>query len=33
MVGSVNLGGSEPQSGDGYTPTGIALVSAPTPGS
>jgi YVTN family beta-propeller protein len=26
-------GGSEPQSGDGYEPTGIALVSTPTPGS
>jgi YVTN family beta-propeller protein len=33
VVGSVNLGGSEAQSGDGYEPTGIALVSTPTPGS
>jgi YVTN family beta-propeller protein len=33
VVGSLNLGGSEAQSGDGYEPTGIALVSTPTPGS
>jgi hypothetical protein len=33
VVGSINLGGSAPQSGDGYEPTGIALVGTPTPGS
>jgi YVTN family beta-propeller protein len=33
VVGSINLGGSGPQSGDGLEPTGIALVSTPTPGS
>jgi hypothetical protein len=33
VVSSVYLGGSEPQSGDGYTPTGFALVSIPAPGS
>jgi phospholipase C len=33
VVGSVNLGGTEPQSGDGFEPTGIALVSTPTTGS
>ena len=32
-VGSINLGGPTPQSGDGYEPTGIALVSTPTAGS
>jgi DNA-binding beta-propeller fold protein YncE len=32
-VGAVNLGGSAPQSGDGYEPTGIALTSTPTAGS
>lgn len=32
-VGSINLGGQTPQSGDGYEPTGIALVSTPTAGS
>jgi hypothetical protein len=32
-VGSINLGGSTPQSGDGYEPTGIALTSTPTAGS
>jgi YVTN family beta-propeller protein len=33
-VGSaINLGGSEPQSGDGYEPTGIVLTATPTPGS
>ncbi len=31
-VGSVNLGGDGANSGDGYAPTGIVLVSAPTPG-
>jgi YVTN family beta-propeller protein len=33
VVGSVNLGGSTAQSGDGYGPSGIALTSTPTPGS
>jgi YVTN family beta-propeller protein len=32
-VGTINLGGSTPQSGDGYEPTGIALTSTPTAGS
>jgi YVTN family beta-propeller protein len=32
-LGSINLGGTEAQSGDGYEPTGIALTSTPTPGS
>ena len=32
-VGSINLGGPTPQSGDGYEPTGIALTSTPTAGS
>jgi YVTN family beta-propeller protein len=31
-VGSVNLGGDGANSGDGYAPTGIVLVSTPTPG-
>jgi YVTN family beta-propeller protein len=31
-LGSINLGGTEAQSGDGYEPTGIALTSTPTPG-
>jgi YVTN family beta-propeller protein len=33
VVGSLNLGGSAAQSGDGYEPTGIALTTTPTPGS
>jgi YVTN family beta-propeller protein len=33
IVGTINLGGDEPQSGDGYEPTGIALTTTPTPGS
>ncbi len=32
-VGAINLGGSAPQAGDGYEPTGIALTSTPTAGS
>ena len=32
-IGSINLGGTEAQSGDGYEPTGITLTSTPTPGS
>jgi YVTN family beta-propeller protein len=32
-LGSINLGGTEAQSGDGYEPTGIALTGTPTPGS
>jgi len=31
-VGSVNLGGDGANSGDGYAPTGIVLLSTPTPG-
>jgi YVTN family beta-propeller protein len=31
-VGTVNLGGSEPQSGDGFEPTGIVLTKTPTAG-
>ena len=30
VAGSLNLGGSTAQSGDGYEPTGIVLTSAPT---
>lgn len=33
VVGSLNLGGTKAQSGDGYEPTGIALTKTPTPGS
>jgi hypothetical protein len=33
VFGSINLGGSAAQSGDGLEPTGIALVSTPIPGS
>ncbi|HEY6495393.1 MAG TPA: YncE family protein [Trebonia sp.] len=33
VVGSLNLGGTTAQSGDGYEPTGIALTTTPTPGS
>jgi YVTN family beta-propeller protein len=33
VVGSLNLGGTAAQSGDGYEPTGIALTTTPTPGS
>ena len=33
VAGSLNLGGTEAQSGDGYEPTGIVLTTAPTPGS
>jgi hypothetical protein len=33
IVSSVNLGGTAAQSGDGYEPTGIVLVTTPTPGS
>ncbi|HLH47421.1 MAG TPA: YncE family protein [Acidimicrobiales bacterium] len=31
LVGDVNLGGSEPQSGDGLEPTDIVLTTTPTP--
>ena len=33
VAGSLNLGGSAAQSGDGYEPTGIVLTTTPTPGS
>ena len=33
VAGSLNLGGSAAQSGDGYEPTGIVLTKTPTPGS
>jgi YVTN family beta-propeller protein len=33
VAGSLNLGGSKAQSGDGYEPTGIVLTTTPTPGS
>ncbi len=33
VVGSINLGGTTAQSGDGYEPTGIVLTPAPTAGS
>ena len=32
-VGSNNLGGYGPNSGDGLNPTGIVLTATPTPGS
>jgi DNA-binding beta-propeller fold protein YncE len=32
VVGSLNLGGSGANSGDGMDPTGIVLTSTPTPG-
>jgi YVTN family beta-propeller protein len=31
VAGSINLGCSAAQSGDGYEPTGIVLTSTPTP--
>jgi len=33
VAGSLNLGGSAAQSGDGYEPAGIVLTTTPTPGS
>ncbi len=33
VVGSLNLGGTAAQSGDGFEPTGIVLTKTPTPGS
>jgi YVTN family beta-propeller protein len=33
VVGTINLGDEGPQSGDGYEPTSIILVTTPTPGS
>lgn len=33
VVGDINLGGEGAQSGDGYDPAGIVLVTTPTPGS
>lgn len=32
VVGDINLGGEGAQSGDGYDPAGIVLVTTPTPG-
>ena len=32
VVGEVNLGDEGANSGDGYEPTGMVLVSTPTPG-
>jgi hypothetical protein len=32
-VGTVNLGGTEPQSGGGFEPTGIVLTQTRRPGS
>jgi YVTN family beta-propeller protein len=33
VVGDINLGGGGAQSGDGFDPAGIVLVTTPTPGS
>ncbi|HEY2578709.1 MAG TPA: hypothetical protein VGI74_20590 [Streptosporangiaceae bacterium] len=33
QVGSSNLGGNGPNSGDGLDPTGVVLTTTPTPGS
>ena len=33
VVGDINLGGEGAQSGDGFDPAGIVLVTTPTPGS
>jgi hypothetical protein len=32
-VGTANLGGTEPQSADGFEPTGIVLTTTPAAGS
>jgi DNA-binding beta-propeller fold protein YncE len=33
VVGDINPGGERAQSGDGFDPAGIVLVTTPTPGS
>jgi hypothetical protein len=33
LIGSTNLGGYGPNSGDGLDPTGVVLTATPTPGS